>query len=155
MARNLKAMINCLNWLAQEEEEGRRPSTAKIAAARDPSGAKKGRGRRKDKGLTGGTEVSVAEGKRKKSAGRPLRGREDWVGGPLGRKVRWFPFSFFFFLFQTLFKTNLLNSNSNKTFQTFSQNFINFLNFTQATKNHAKPNNDAQTLVVSRLIKLN
>jgi hypothetical protein len=78
------------------------------------------------------------------------------VGGPLsrwagrGRKVS----SFFSFLFQTHFKPNFLNSNSNKTFSNFSQNFITILKVTQATKNHAKPNNDAQSLVVSILIKL-
>jgi hypothetical protein len=35
-----------------------------------------------------------------------------------------------------------------------SQNFVNFLKATQETKNHAKPNNDAQPVVVSILIKL-
>jgi hypothetical protein len=76
-------------------------------------------GRRKEKGLTGGTKVSVAERKKKKSAGRPLRGREDWAGGPLGRKVRWFPFSFFPFPFS--------NSFQNKSFKfKFKQNFSNF-----------------------------
>jgi hypothetical protein len=84
-------------------------------------------------------------------AGRGLlRGGE---GGPLGRKVRWFS-SFFLFLFQTLFKTILFKSNSNQNPSKFSQNFINLLDFTQAIKNYAKPNNDAQTLVVSKLIKL-
>jgi hypothetical protein len=71
--------------------------------------------------------------------------------GLLGRKVREVNFLFFFFfpnLFSILFK-----SNSNQKPSNFSQNFINILEFTQATKNHAKPNNDAQSLVVSRLIK--
>jgi hypothetical protein len=41
-----------------------------------------------------------------------------------------------------------------KPFSTFHRIFIIFLEVTQATKNHAKPNNDAQSLVVSRFIKL-
>jgi hypothetical protein len=75
--------------------------------------------------------------------------REKLVGrrAGRGRKV-------IFFLFQIHFKPNFLNSNSNKTFSNFSQNFIIFLKVTQATKNHTKPNNDAQPLVVSILIKL-
>jgi hypothetical protein len=62
---------------------------------------------------------------------------------------------FFLFLFQTLFKTIFFQTKSNQNPSNFSQNFINLLDFTQATKNYAKPNNDAQTLVVSKLIKLN
>jgi hypothetical protein len=74
------------------------------------------------------------------------------AAGPKGEKVS---FLFFFFSFSNSFQTKLfLNSNSNKTFSNFSQNFIIFLKVTQATKNHANPNNDAQPLVVSVLIKL-
>jgi hypothetical protein len=79
-------------------------------------------------------------GKKKKRRGAGLFAGEGV--GPVGRcglkgegEVS-FPF-FFFLFFQTLFKINLFNSNSNKTFQTFSQNFINLLDLTQATKNHA------------------
>jgi hypothetical protein len=39
-------------------------------------------------------------------------------------------------------------------FKLFLKNFINFLEATQATKNHAKPTDDAQSLDVSILIKL-
>jgi hypothetical protein len=60
----------------------------------------------------------------------------------------------FFFSFSNPFQNNLLNSNSNKPFQTFHRIFIIFLEVTQATKNRAKPINDAQSLVVSRFIKL-
>jgi hypothetical protein len=81
-------------------------------------------------------------------------GGED--SGLLGRRAKkGKEVSFFFsFSFSNPFQINLLNSNSNQTFSNFSQNFIIFLEVTQATKNHAKPNNDAQSLVVSRLIKL-
>jgi hypothetical protein len=70
-----------------------------------------------------------------------------WAARPKGKRGR---FVFFLFLFQTLFKIQI----QIKFILIFSQNFINFLKVTQATKNHAKPNNDAQPLVVSILIKL-
>jgi hypothetical protein len=95
-----------------------------------------------------------AKQKKRKGAGESGLQRGE-VGGPLGRRAgRGRKVSFLFFLFQTHVKPNFLNSNSNKTFSNFSQNFIIFLKVTQATKNHAKPNNDAQPLVVSILIKL-
>jgi hypothetical protein len=69
-----------------------------------------------------------------------------WPAGAKGGEI----------LFFKLFSNQIFSIQiKTKTLQTFSQNFINFLNFTQATKIHAKTNNDAQTLVVSRLIKLN
>jgi hypothetical protein len=68
-------------------------------------------------------------------------------------KGKFFFFSFSF-LFQTVFKTIFSFQIQTKFFQTFHKNFINFLEATQATKNHAKPNDDAQPLVVSILIKL-
>jgi hypothetical protein len=61
---------------------------------------------------------------------------------------------FLFFLFQTLFKSNFSFQIQTKILQTFLQNSINFLEATQATKNHANPNDDAQPVVVSILIKL-
>jgi hypothetical protein len=85
--------------------------------------------------------VSATAGKRKRRRGGGLFAGEEV--GPVGRcglkgegEVLFF-FLFFLFLFQTLLKSNLFNSNSFKTFQTFSQNFINLLDPTQATKNHA------------------
>jgi hypothetical protein len=108
-------------------------------------------GRRRGALLTSGTRASAEEEKEKKNddVGR-CEGGGKRPAGPKGKGGK---FSFFFFfpnLFSILFK-----SNSNQKPSNFSQNFINILEFTQATKNHAKPNNDAQSLVVSRLIKLN
>jgi hypothetical protein len=79
-----------------------------------------------------------------------LVGRQAW----LGRKVRRVCFSFFSFLFQTPFKTTFLFKFKSNSFKLFLKNFINFLETTQATKNRAKPTDDAQSLVVSILIKL-
>jgi hypothetical protein len=71
--------------------------------------------------------------------------------GPKGKEGK----LFFLFLFQTLFKSNFSFQIQTKILLNFSQNFINFLEATQATKkNHANPNDDAQPLVVSILIKL-
>jgi hypothetical protein len=82
-------------------------------------------------------------------AGRRLMGR--WAAGLKGGKVSFF---FFSFLFQSLFKTNFSFQIQTKILLNFSLNFIIFLEATQATKNHANPNNDEQSLVVSILIKL-
>jgi hypothetical protein len=105
----------------------------------DCGGARPGQSRERKgeegrrRGLTGGTGVSVADRKQKRPADRRAAvgkgGVGRWAAGPKGKEVS--PFLSFF---QTLFKSNLFNSNSNKTFQTFSQSFINFLNLTQATK---------------------
>jgi hypothetical protein len=73
----------------------------------------------------------------------------------LGRKRSkvLFPFSF---SFSNSFQIKPFSTQIQiKYFQTFSQHLINLLDFTQATKDHALPNNDAQSLVVSRLMKLN
>jgi hypothetical protein len=70
--------------------------------------------------------------------------RGEWLMGRWARKEG----RQVFFLFPNSFQIQT------KILQTFLQNFINFLEVTQATKNHAKPNNDAQPLVVSTLIKL-
>jgi hypothetical protein len=86
--------------------------------------------------MTGGVSLSAAVRKNKRKAGRrAAAGEGSWAGGPTGQNEGEVLFPFF--LFQTLLKLNLFNSNSIKTFQTFSQNFINLLDLTQATKNHA------------------
>jgi hypothetical protein len=97
----------------------------------------------------------VSAGEKKTKRGRRGAGRcgkGDRAAGPAGPKGK---LSAFFSFFQTFFKTILFQTNSNQNPSNFSQKFINLLDFTQATKNYAKPNNDAQTLVVSKLIKLN
>jgi hypothetical protein len=83
----------------------------------------------------------------------PARGRVGGLLGRLGRKVRRVCFSFISFLFQTPFKTTFLFKFKSNSFKLFLKDFINFLETTQATKNHAKPTDDAQSLVVSILIK--
>jgi hypothetical protein len=80
--------------------------------------------------------------------GRVLVGRQaGWAEGK-GGKLYLFSFSF-----SNSFKTNFSFQIQTKFFQIFLKNFINFLEVTQATKNHAKPKDDAQPLVVSILIK--
>jgi hypothetical protein len=121
-------------------------------------GLSRGRRRRKERGRREadmwGPIVSERKTKEKRKeavwagAGRRLMGR--WAAGLKGGKVSFF---FFFSFFRTLFKTNFSFQIQTKILLNFSQNFIIFLEATQATKNHANPNNDAQPLVVSILIK--
>jgi hypothetical protein len=109
-------------------------------------GGKEGEGIETDRW---GRRVSGRKEKEKGTTGVGCCG--EGKGGPLGRKV-----SEVSFLFSSnSFQINFLHSKSNQTFLNFHRIFIIFLEITQATKRHAKPNNDAQTLVVSKLIKLN
>jgi hypothetical protein len=152
---DLIAESYCLNWLAQREREGGGGGRARRGLRRRRVGLSRGEGeeRKGEKGrLTSGTQLSAKEKKRK----RRRRGLAWGVaGGPLGHRARKGERGkFSFFSFSNSFQTNLLNSNSTKFFSNFPQNFIIFLEITQATKNHAKPNNDAHPLVVSVLIKL-
>jgi hypothetical protein len=142
---------------ARREKRGRQPGAARFAAApgRRGGGVRKKKGRGGER-LAGGAHMSARRNKKKKKeaaragAGRRLMGR--WAAGLKGGKVSFF-FSFSFF-FQTPFKTIFSFQIQTKFFQTFDKKFINFLEDTQATKNHAKPTDDAQSLVVSILIKL-
>jgi hypothetical protein len=137
--------------------EGRRPGAAGIAAVLRP-GRNRGEERKEGEGegdLQAGPTCQWERRKEKEDGGGVGRCGEGkagcWVAGPKGKVVSFFsPF-----LFQTFFNTIFFKSNSNQNPSNFSQNFINLLYFTQATKNYAKLNNDAQTLVVSKLIKLN
>jgi hypothetical protein len=154
----LNAGINCLNWPARAGRKGKGGGQARRGSRRcSGPGETEERKERKGKGretYRRGRHVSGRGEKRKRMAGEWAaagKGRRDV--GPLGRKVTLFLFSPF--LFQTFFNTIFFKSNSNQNPSNFSQNFINLLYFTQATKNYAKLNNDAQTLVVSKLIKLN
>jgi hypothetical protein len=75
------------------------------------------------------------------------------AGGPPGWKGEKGKFLFFLFFFK-LFSKQLLNSNSNQiSFKSFTK-FYNLFKSHTSNQNHAKPNNDAQPLVVSILIKL-
>jgi hypothetical protein len=103
-----------------------------------------------------GPYVSVrGKKKEKRRERRAAAGRRRWAAGPLGPKGKKVSFVvFFLFLFQNFSNSNFSFQIQTKILQTFSQNFYKLLNFTQATKNHAKPNDDAETLVVPILIKL-
>jgi hypothetical protein len=120
-----------------------------------PGRAEQGRGRRKGRGekgrLTGGAHLS-ARGKQKKKEGGGAGWRGEKTDGPLGRKGR--EVSFLFFSCSNSFLTqSFLFKFKPNSFKLFHKNFINFLEVTQATKSYAKPNDDAQPLVVSILIK--
>jgi hypothetical protein len=127
------ALIETLN------RKGRQGSTAR--RGRD-LGSASIRNRRREPGKEDGADKWVRSvgdrGKNKKgSRSWAVCGRRSWASGPLWAE-REVSFLFPFFLFPLFSKQTLFNSISNKTFQTFSQNFINFLNFTQAIKNPCK-----------------
>jgi hypothetical protein len=93
--------------------------------------------------------------------GERKREEEKWAGageidGPLGPPglkgwpvVSFFSFSFPNFIFKPYFI-----SNSNQTFQTFSQEFYKLFRNHTSNQKPWKPTDDAQSLVVSRFIKL-
>jgi hypothetical protein len=77
--------------------------------------------------------------KKKKERGRsgPARGAGWAVWAIRAEREPALVFSFFlFFFFKLHFQTKFI-SNSNQTFQTFSQEFYRLLETSQATKNHA------------------
>jgi hypothetical protein len=120
----------CLNWPAQagEEEEGRRPGTVGIAAARERTEQRKEKGRKKEEGApTGGVHMSASAGIKEKRRGRRAAAeRRRWAAGPLGPKGKKVSFFSFSFSFPKLFNSNFSFQIQTKILQTFSQNFINF-----------------------------
>jgi hypothetical protein len=133
--------------------DGRGPPVARSAPA---SQTEERKGREEGEGCADrwGQLVSDTEEKGKGRRRWAARKRERWAGWVENVGEVLFCFCFFS-VFKLFSNSNHFNSNSFQTFQTFSQNFINLLDLSQATKNHAQPNNDAQTHVVSKLIKLN
>jgi hypothetical protein len=63
-------------------------------------------------------------------------------------------FSFFLFPFQTSFSNHFSFQIQIKPFQTFSQEFYKLFRNHTSNQKPCKPTDDAQTLVVSRFIKL-
>jgi hypothetical protein len=100
--------------------------------------------------------------KRQRQQNKKKRERERWVGagrldgpaglaGPKGEQVRFF---FFSFSFSNFFLKPFFFSNSNQTLSNFfSKIYKPFRNHTNNQK-PCKPTDDAQTLVVSKFIKL-
>jgi hypothetical protein len=110
---------------------------------------KKGKGKGR---LTGGAQVSASRRKKEK-------GEERWAGADDGRRAVWaergagevffFSFSFSNFIFKQflfIFKSNF--------FKLFLKNFIKFFRNHTSNQKPCKPTDDAQTLVVSKFIKL-
>jgi hypothetical protein len=117
---------------------------------------RKGEGER----LTGGVAVSARANKIKRERERerererdgPARGElggPAGLAGPKGERVRFSLFSFSnSFLKQPFF------SNSNQTLSNFSQKYINLFRNHTSNQKPCKPTDDAQSLVVSKFIKL-
>jgi hypothetical protein len=123
-----------------------------VAPGRLGSGRKKkgkGKGR-----LTGGTQVSATRGKRKRREGE-VGQRGCWPTGRWAERGAGKVFSFFFlFLFQTSFSNHFSFQIQIKLFQTFSQEFYKLFRNHTSNQKPWKPTDDAQTLVVSKFIKL-
>jgi hypothetical protein len=102
--------------------------------------------------VTGGARVSASAKKRKRERERRAgAGRVRWAAGPKGKEVR---FCFFSFLFSNFFLKPHFFSNSNQTLTNiFSKIYKLFRNHTSNQK-PCKPTDNAQTLVVSKFIKL-
>jgi hypothetical protein len=136
---------------------GRWPGTAGIARRRRLGWAAGGRRKeREGERLTGGPRSSAPREKKKK---KKRRG-EEWAGagGLMGRLAIWaerepaLVFFFFLFLFQTSFSN--IHFKFKQTFQTFSQKFYKLFRNLTSNQKPCKPTDDAQTLVVSKFIKL-
>jgi hypothetical protein len=123
------------------------------AAAPDRLGSevkkKKGRG---GEGADRRGPVVSAAGKKKR--GRGEVGRRGEIDGPLGPKAKPGRFPFLSFSFSNFIFKQFFISNSNQTFQTFSPEFYKLFRNHTSNQKPCKPTDDAQTLVVSRFIKL-
>jgi hypothetical protein len=137
---------------------GRRPGAAGIARRRRLGWAAGGRRKERGEGEADRrAPVVSAAGEKKKRRREEVgrRGRLDGPLGPSGLKGSRRCFSFFssFSFSNSIFKPFFI-SNSNQTFQTFSQEFYKLFRNLTSNKKPCKPTDDAQTLVVSKFIKL-
>jgi hypothetical protein len=131
-------------------EGGRARRESRGGAGSGGSGRKKkGRGEGEADRRGPGVSISV---KKKKERGRGGPARENrWAAGPKREPV--LVFLFFFFFSKLHFQTKFI-SNSNQTFQTFSQEFYRLFRNLTSNQKPCKPTDDAHTLVVSKFIKL-
>jgi hypothetical protein len=146
-------LIALIGVLTGERKEGEKAGARRIP--RGCGGGRRAGGRRKGRGegrLTGGPRLSASRWKKKKGRGKV--GRRGRQAGPLGPKRSRGCFLFFSFPFSNfIFKPNFI-SNSIQTFSNFSQEFYKLFRNHTSNQKPCKPTDDAQTLVVSRFIKL-
>jgi hypothetical protein len=128
--RGLRGGAGSIGWREEEERKG-------------------GEGR-----LTGGARMSASRGKRKEEETR-------WAGAGKARRAAWAVWAereagavFFLLLFQTSFSNHFSSQIQFKLFQTFSQEFYKLFRNHTSNQNPCKPTDDAQSLVVSKFIKL-
>jgi hypothetical protein len=132
----------------------------KAGAWRIPHGCGGGtasRARRKGGGggrLTGGAQASATAKEKEKREGEVgQRGTVSWAGRPSwaeGEQVRFC----FFFSFSNFFSNPFSFQIQIKLFQIFSQEFYKLFRNHTSNQKPCKPTDDAQTLVVSKFIKL-
>jgi hypothetical protein len=142
---------NCLNWHARREGKGRGEGGGEADSAAC-GGGRRTRGRRKEGGGKGadmwGPPVGAAAKKKRERGGAVGR-----RGVGLGRLGQIEPGALFCFFLNFIFKS-IFNSNSNQTFANFSQIFYRLFIDHTSNQKPCKPNDDAQTLVVSKFIIL-
>jgi hypothetical protein len=98
--------------------------------------------------------VSARAGKKKRERGRGLgRGEGWWAAGPPGLKGWPVLVFFFLFFFKLHFQTNI-HFKFKSNLSTFSQEFYKLFRNLTSNQKPCKPTDDAQTLVVSKFIKL-
>jgi hypothetical protein len=114
---------------------------------------KKGKGKGR---LTGGAQVSALAEKKKKERrrGGPARGDGRRAAGPSGLKGKQGMVLFFSFPFSNFFFKPFSFQIQIKLFQTFSQEFYKLFRNHTSNQKPCKPTDDAQTLVVSKFVKL-
>jgi hypothetical protein len=138
----------------RKERKGKRRGAARSAAAVAAGGAGEKKERKGGKGETDEWGPGISESREKEKRERTRAGAGRGMVGRLGRKGgrRWF--SFFSFSFSNFIFKPIFISNSNQTFQTFSQEFYKLFRNHTSNQKPCKPTDDAHTLVVSKFIKL-
>jgi hypothetical protein len=143
--------------LVRKERKGKRRGAAGSAAAAAAGGAGEKKERKGGEGETDEWGPGVSESREKEKrertragAGRGMVGSwAAWAERVAGAGFLFFSSSFSNFIFKPIFI-----SNSNQTFQTFSQKFYKLFRNLTSNQKPCKPTDDAQTLVVSKFVKL-
>jgi hypothetical protein len=136
---------------------GRRPGAAGIARRRRFGWAAGGRRKERGEGEADrwAPDVGVSVKKKKGEGERwACAGRLDGPLGPSGLKGKPALFSFFSFSSSNFIFKSFFISNSNQTFSNFFSRIYKLFRNHTSNQKPCKPTDDAQTLVVSKFIKL-
>jgi hypothetical protein len=139
--------------LVKKERKGKRRGAVGSAAAVVAGGAGEMKERKGGEGETDEWGPGVSESREKEKRGRTRAGAgRGMVGCWAAWAERVADAGFFSSFSNFIFKPKFI-SNSNQTFQTFSQEFYKLFRNHTSNQKLGKPTDDAQSLVVSRFIK--